>query len=358
MDITFHRPRQRRGPRSAFVLLPLVLFGCMFFGGSYLLSPEPDVEVQRDVGFATVNGREAALLPYERSGSRGMFQLMFRDMFQVRLAAMDLRTGERLWDIQLSDKLLWNASVLAAGKTTAYVSTDAGLVAVSLANGEVLAERAGFGGLGDSYVASRSAYAFDADRNVVVAMDATGNVHTIALDSLVTTPADAATAAMWNGKLSGKRPLPDASSTTAKEAMLNPTESLVLKDKPMGATLFRRVPGGRISPVGDTVFHNAQIVLERSSPRTAAGARSGHVLVQHERNVNDKTNVLSVVSLATGAVTDSLVVGSSRAQTVSDDKTAVTVATEGKSHPNGLAVVGADGRITHFSVGTSNVFGL
>src|SRR6187551_2051107 len=79
------RPARRRRKGPILLLLPFLLFGALFFGFSYLVTPEPDVEVKPGVGFAAVNGRQAVLVPYERHGARGMFQLMVRDMFQVRL---------------------------------------------------------------------------------------------------------------------------------------------------------------------------------------------------------------------------------------------------------------------------------
>ena len=94
-------------------LLPLVLFAALFFGGSYALSPEPEVEMQAGFAFAEVDGRDVVLAPYSRHGVRGMFQMMTQDLFQVRLAATDPASGEVLWDTQLSDGLAWEASVLA-----------------------------------------------------------------------------------------------------------------------------------------------------------------------------------------------------------------------------------------------------
>jgi hypothetical protein len=49
---THAKPRRRR---SALFLVPLLIFGFMFFGLSYLVSPEPDVEIQSGIGLAIVD---------------------------------------------------------------------------------------------------------------------------------------------------------------------------------------------------------------------------------------------------------------------------------------------------------------
>lgn len=79
-------------PRPRLVLL--ALFAMLFFGGSYVVSPEPT--------------------------NRGTFQ--------VRLAADDPATGEVLRDNQL----IWAASVLAAWQRYAHLATASGLVIAEL----------------------------------------------------------------------------------------------------------------------------------------------------------------------------------------------------------------------------------
>jgi hypothetical protein len=54
-------PRRRRAPVLALLLAPFVLFGLMFFGGSYAISPEPAVEVLPGLAFAEVDDTGTAL---------------------------------------------------------------------------------------------------------------------------------------------------------------------------------------------------------------------------------------------------------------------------------------------------------
>jgi hypothetical protein len=334
-------PKARR--RLPVLLLgPLLLFGLLFFGLSYLASPEPDIEVQPGIGFAAVDGHDVVLVPYARHGARGMFQLMVRDMFQVRLAATDLATGEVVWDTQLSDQLIWEASVLAAGERYAYLATDSGLAVVDLRSGSVIADGNRVSGLGDKFIAGRSAYGYDPDSRSVMAMNADGAIFAIGLDSANAIPAEPQTAAKWAALLTTDR-ITSPSSATASKASLTTGERVELRDRAVGSALVRVGPKGE-TPVGDLVFQRAALVVD--------GTTAKHVLVKHSRTVNDTDTVLSAVSLETGAVTGSLHIESSpdRAVTASDGTTAVVTRGE-------VAAVTAEGRITALTVGATNFFG-
>ncbi|MBY8850861.1 hypothetical protein K7G98_21700 [Saccharothrix sp. MB29] len=324
------RPRRRVAPLA---LLPLVLFAAAFFGGSYLLSPEPDVEVGPGFGFARVDGRQAVLVPYGRHGPRGMFQLMAQDVFQVRLAAVDTASGELLWDAQLSDRLIWEATVLAAGERYAYLATDSGLVVVSLADGSVVAGGADV--VGGAHVASPTPNAPDPDGRPGVAQDADGVVLAVPLDGVEAVPVEPGP---WAQRLSGNNVPPPP--PTAREVRLG-AEVLALRDLPVGGVLVR-VPGD--VPVCDTVFHGAAL-LTGASP-------AGHVLVRHQPSVNDRGTALSAVSLATGRVTATVGTGAAatRAVTGPDGATAVAAG-------DGLVVARADGSLAALAVGGTDFFG-
>jgi hypothetical protein len=334
-------------------LLPLILFAALFFGGSYALSPEPEVEVQAGFGFAEVDGRDVVLAPYSRHGVRGMFQMMTQDLFQVRLAATDPASGEVLWDTQLSDGLMWEASVLAAGRRYAYLATDSGLVVVALADGSVVAEGAGVQGLGDAFAAVRSAYAYDPEGRRVMAMTATGGVVAVGLDEVVATPVDASTAAAWSGRLSVQRGPGAPAKATGDEGTLNAgAERIALREAPNGApgsVLVRVTADGRELPVGATAFLGARLVVDGV---TAVAAATGHVLVEHQRSVNDPGVALSLVSLATGQVTATLAVDArvDRALGGPDGVTAVAAG-------DLLAAARGDGRVVPLDVGLTNFFG-
>ncbi|MCE6996735.1 hypothetical protein LZG04_18270 [Saccharothrix sp. S26] len=343
-------PRRRVLP---LLLAPLVLFALLFFGGSYAISPEPDVEMQPGFAFAEVDGRDVVLAPYARHGVRGMFQMMTQDLFQVRLAATDPATGEVLWDTQLSDRLIWEASVLAAGRRYAYLATDSGLVVVALADGSVIAEGAGVEGLGDAFAAVRTAYAYDPDGHRVMAMTATGGVVAIGLDEVAATPVDAATAAAWSGRLSVQRGPGAPTSATGVEALLNSgVERVALRQAPdgtPGSVLVRVTADGREVPVGATAFQGARLVVDGV---TAVAAATGHVLVEHQRSVNDQGLALSLVSLATGQVTATLAVDS-RVDRALVGPDGVTALAAGEL----LAAARGDGQVVPLGIGLADFFG-
>lgn len=345
-----HRPEPRRR-RSLIVMLlmPFVLFGLVFFGGSYAIGPDPDIEVQP--GFAFVDAG-VLLVPYERHGNRGMFQLMTQDLFQVRLAAIDPATGESLWDTQLSDEIIWAASVLASGRQYAYVATDSGLAIVAMADGSVVAEGAGVAGLGDAFLASRGAYAYDPEGRRVMAMTAGGEVLAIPLDQAKATPVDAATAAAWSGRLSAEPVAEGPPEATAQEAAVTPGgERVELRELPfagLGKELVRVTPEGRRITVGGTVFPGAQLVVAGG---VAVGGTSGHVLVQHQPSINDTGVALSMTLLENNQVTVTLPVEHEVVSAVLGQDGTAAVATG----PELILVRGT--QLTRVDVGATTFFG-
>ncbi|MER5265193.1 PA2928 family protein [Actinosynnema sp. NPDC002837] len=348
----YETPSPQRRRVLPLLLLPPVLFALLFFGGSYAVSPEPDVEMQDGFAFAEVDGRDVVLAPYARHGVRGMFQLMTQDLFQVRLAATDPATGDVLWDTQLSDQLVWEASVLAAGQRYAYLATDSGLVVVGLADGSVVAEGAGVQGLGDAFATARTAYAYDRENRRLMAMTATGGVLAIRLDEVVAEPVDPQTAATWSGRLSVQRGPGAPTAATGAEAALAGGERIALRQAPggtPGSVLVRVTADGREVQVGATAFPDARLVVDGV---TAVATTTGHVLVEHQRSVNDPGVALSLVSLATGQVTATLTVDSrvGRALVGPDGVTALTAGEV-------FAAVVGDGRVLSLDVGLADFFG-
>jgi hypothetical protein len=345
-----YRSVPRRRSLTVMLLLPFLVFGLAFFGGSYAIAPEPDIEVRPGLAFVDTGGRDVLLVPYERHGARGMFQTMTQDLFQVRLAAIDPATGESLWDTQLSDQLVWTASVLGGGRRYAYLATDSGLAIVAMADGAVVAEGAGVAGLGNGFLAARSAYAYDPEGRRVMARNADGDVLAIPLDQAKAAPVDAPTAAAWSGRLSTEPKTPP--EATAQEAALVPgTERVVLRELPfagLGKELVRIQADGRRIAVGGTAFQGAQLVVAGGA---AVGGAAGHVLVQHQRSVNDAGLALSMALLGNNQVTATLPVEHAVVRAVTGQDGTAAVATG----PD--LVLARDGRLTRVDVGATNFFG-
>nr|WP_042193571.1 PA2928 family protein [Kibdelosporangium sp. MJ126-NF4]CEL20779.1 hypothetical protein [Kibdelosporangium sp. MJ126-NF4]CTQ98417.1 hypothetical protein [Kibdelosporangium sp. MJ126-NF4] len=368
------KPRRPRRSPLFLALFPIAMVAFMVFGLSYLISPDPEVTLQPGAGFATVSGKEIALLPYQRSGTRGMFQMMTQDMFQVRLAATDLETGQVLWDVQLSDQLTWHARVLASGAWNTYVATDGGLVILDLATGDVLARDRDIQGLSRP-VTSRAAYGYDAAAKAVVAMNADGGLSTIALDAITATPAPPVVATAWAGKLSAGRSINTPTSSSGTEGVISGKDAVQLRPRTNapGQSLARRAGDGSATPIGDAVFHEAQIPLTPlpgeaepegfptgRGPTVAAGVPAGLVVVHHNRDINSTQRALSVVSLDTGQVTATLPTGtgSARALTSPGKRTLIYVRTEDDfATSDGLVVISPDGRASQVAVGHIDYFG-
>ncbi|GAB2768644.1 PA2928 family protein [Amycolatopsis magusensis] len=348
-------PRRRR---RKVVPLPMVaflgIFALLFFGGSYLVSPEARIHAQPGVAFAELGGRDVVLVPYERQGARGMFQLLTQDMFQVRLAAVDPASDEVLWDTQLSDELIWEASVLGAGRDYAYVATDSGLMILDLSDGSVEVQGEDVPGLDGAYLTSRAAYAYDAEGRRILALTSSGAVRAIELDQTKAVAVDDETASAWADRLSADRPRSTTFEIAGTEAGLLPSssEQVVLEDVgigELGSVLFRGPEDGRKIQVSETAFPHARLVI---ADGTAAGAATGHVLVQHRLSLNDTGLGLSLVSLATGEVTGSLPISSApEGAVVGPDGT--TVVTAGDA----VVLARGDGSVVPLEIGASDLFG-
>jgi hypothetical protein len=333
-----HATVRRRRSLTVMLLLPFLVFGLAFFGGSYAIAPEPDIEVLPGFAFVAAGGRDVLLVPYERRGPRGMFQTMTQDEFQVRLAALDPATGESLWDTQMPAA----CSVLAGGRQYAYLATDSGLVIVAMADGAVVAEGA------DGFLAARSAYAYDPEGRQVLAMNTRGDVLAIPLDQTKATPVDAPTAAAWSGRLSTEPAGPP--ETTAQEALTPDGERIVLRELPfagLGKELVRVTADGRPIAVGGTAFQGAGLVVASGA---ALGA-SGQVLVQHLRSINDTGLALSMVLLDNNQVTTTLPVDHAVIHAVLGQDGTAAVATG----PDLVLV--RDGQLTRVALGATNFFG-
>lgn len=122
--------------------------------------------------------------------------------YSVQVEAFDLDSGERLWDTMLSnDYPSMGAEALAVGGHYAYVRSDRGLIILDAENGDILSRDDGVPGLGEDYIASRSAYSWDAEAKQVVLLDANGAVRGIPLGADSVQSASPEVAARWRDEL-------------------------------------------------------------------------------------------------------------------------------------------------------------
>ncbi|MFT4048813.1 MAG: PA2928 family protein [Solirubrobacterales bacterium] len=408
-------PRTRRGRRGVGVtgsLIGFLLFFCaMFFGLSWLVSPEPDVETAQPVAVAELNGRDVVLVAYSRDGPRGMFQLMFQPMFQSRLAAIDAETGDAVWDVRLDEELSSDMRVLAAGEDRVYIASDEGLYIRSLSDGGAVAEPDAIDGLGDSYVAELGSYDYDAARRLVVAIDQAGELWQIPVGDTTAVPADAETVAAWQEVLSDTFRFALDFPTTGEPAIVADGVTLSGRATKAGAlteSLVLTASDGTSSALGDETFLEPEIVLDgtrgtgtatvvgdwsvdvddycavmpepcdldslpdevrkaieeagQSGYETeadyAAGIDAGYVLVRSKADANGDAYRLSSVDLETGEVIDSVETGYEIGGGYSAGGiTAVATSGVDSWGSDRLVVAAADGSLTVASVGASNFFG-
>lgn len=162
------------------------------------------------VGYATISGHPAVLAAYGRVGGAGT-PFGVGDHWQERLAAVSLRTGDLLWDVQLHGKSGWDRAVLAVADGLAYVATDYGLSIVAVENGRIVAQNDQIPGLGNDYAKAYTAYHVDPRTRAVVTLTQSGDVVEIPLGTTEAAPAPVAVADTWRDTLiADSAPMRDA----------------------------------------------------------------------------------------------------------------------------------------------------
>lgn len=212
-----------------------------------------------DIGVATIEGREVAIVPYELSGPGGLFDAAryIESETTVRITAVDLDTGDELWDTSIwSDyPALDSAGVVAVGSRYAYLAGDKGLVVVELESGAVVTRDDGIAGLGGAYLAARTAYAFDPVENAIVTLTSAGDVLAIPLDDTAARPARPAVVSRWRDKLNlddDRKLFSGSESVETLRSITEPDGNLVLPkefgDRRSGR--FVAAPDAPDTPVG------------------------------------------------------------------------------------------------------------
>ncbi|GAA1119671.1 hypothetical protein GCM10009605_60000 [Nocardiopsis composta] len=266
-----------KGPRS--LLARAVLFVCVIplsvaaafylLLGTLIYSTAPErTRPSAEIAATGLDGREVAIVPYLRSGMSSPLELarFVRTDNVVGVAAVDLATGEHVWD-----RSLWkefravDTGVLAAGGGYAYLSTDLGLRILETGTGETVAQQDGIDGLGADYIAARAAYAFDPDAGdgdgAIVALSASGEILAIPVGSASAVPADPTTTERWRDVL-------NTEETTPEDAFSTGAETSGTAELPDGTPLSLHFTGEE----------HEWFVLESEGSQVPAGADQGFVL--------------------------------------------------------------------------------
>ncbi|GAA1691716.1 hypothetical protein GCM10009830_44340 [Glycomyces endophyticus] len=380
-------PKRRRGGFGGMMLgatTALTLgIGAVAIGGEYLTAPAPDVMLRTGIAFSADG---LALVPYDRAGAGGLLAELSSDASAVRLAAVDLASGETRWDVQLADELDRDAAAVAAGAEYAYVATADGLQVRDLDDGAlVTGDVPGLEAVGSG----TAAYGFDPAAGVV-ALDVDGGLHTVALDALEALPADPAVAEAWRGRLAAEGDAPALGGTTSTTASVGEDATVSLEPTAagaLGASLAVEDAAGRRT-LGAGVYYEAAIVLDRTAAAAAweidveglidgvledpaaavdlalpggvaAGAASGHVLVEHRTEPGAEGFTLTVVDLATGRPTASLATADrlGRSMTAPGGHTVVAAVPAGGVLLSDLVIVAPDGSVDRAVFGDLDLFG-
>ncbi|WP_153025871.1 PA2928 family protein [Glycomyces albidus] len=378
---------KRRRPRGlglfSMIVLPSVAIGATAIIGEHLTGPGADVMLRTGIAFSADG---LALVPYDRTGATGLIAEATTDRFAVRLAAVDLASGETRWDVQLADEREWDAAAVAAGAAYAYIATQDGLQVRDLDDGALVTdavpglERVGSG---------TAAYGLDPAAGVV-ALDVDGGFHTIALDALEAAPADPAVAQAWTGRLAPEGAFPGLGGMTSTEASIGGDRTLRIEptaEDALGGGLAV-VSGGDRRALGTRVYYEAGIVLDQTAASTtweidvdelidgvledptaaidlmvpagtAAGAATGHALIEHRPEPGGDGFALTVVDLETGLATASLTTADhlGRSMTAPTGHTVVLVAPDEGVFHSDLVVVAPDGSIDRVTFGAVDLLG-
>ncbi|MEU5875558.1 PA2928 family protein [Glycomyces sp. NPDC047369] len=390
--------RRPRGIGGGIFGLALLMTAGTFVaavGGEYLTAPQPDVMLRTGIAFSADG---LALVPYDRAGSGGLLAELATDVNAVRLAAVDLATGETKWDVQLADELDWDAAAVGAGQEYAYIATADGLEIRDLDDGAPVTGAGDVPGL-EGAGTGTAAYGLDPEAGIV-ALGFDGALRTVALDALEAAPADPAVAEAWTGRLAAEGAASQLGGMTTTEASVGEDATVRVEPTADGAATsgLAVVEGGDRRALGTRVYTEAAIVLDQTVTTTtwdidvdglidgllndpgaaeeliddptgaidltvpagtAAGAASGHVLVEHRRQPGGDAYALTVIDLRDGATTASVDTSDhvGRTMTAPGGQTITIVAPADGLFQSDLLIVAADGSVDRATFGEFDLLG-
>lgn len=177
----------------AAVALVVVAFIAVFF-----VIPGPMISTAARPGqgmlFTEIDGRDAVIIAYDDNGFAGLASFLSSG---PRIVALDLDTGETIWNRGLDDELAFLTRMLAAGDEYGYIETMSGLRVFALADGSTVATDEDIPGLGDIDTLTTT-FAFSPAQNAVMVNPKEGVVRKIVLDTLEAVDVDARTSDTWS----------------------------------------------------------------------------------------------------------------------------------------------------------------
>ncbi|MGO1850032.1 MAG: hypothetical protein ACTH0V_18105 [Microbacteriaceae bacterium] len=134
--LVFRRSRGQRKPQESDPFLRrTTTYLVAFFGGIWILAfPVQYSEISRVAAITEIDGEEVAIISYNRVGPRGLLQMAF-GMETQRVTAVDLGSGNHLWDVETSPAAFTEESVLGVDGGFVYVTSPEGIHALRLDDG-------------------------------------------------------------------------------------------------------------------------------------------------------------------------------------------------------------------------------
>ncbi|GAA1119678.1 PA2928 family protein [Nocardiopsis composta] len=410
------RPLWRRAASLAPFLAGGLLLLLMFGVPGFIVNTSHS-EIGAEAAFGTADGREVLVIGYEDTGFSGLWMLAGETSGE-RVAAVDVQTGEVVWDSGLSDAS-WIPEVIAAGDAYAYVRSANGLAIVSMENGETVVEGEDIVGLGEGHLDDEDAYLYDPERHSVIAVTAGGAVKEIPVDEVSAAEAGPAVRDTWSclfpevtGRPGGRiasfeQTLPSAIVGGSADGPAGGGDA-----EGSGTSLSFHAPGGAprgvparhlyIAQAGETdsreitgtEFYTPGFVQEVTWNRpytgacpdaewpfdgvlpgesetsmTTAGTATGHVIVEGAAGPNTEEKVLTVVDAETGEAASATPVHRfDRAMTAPSGRTVLTTSSffpplfDLPVLPRPLAasvlIIDEEGKTHRAVIGRTNYFGV
>jgi len=317
--------------------LGIVLAGLLAaaFIALFFVVPGPMISTAARVGqgmlFAEIDGRDAVIIAYDDNGYSGIgfFAPSHHD---GRITALDLDTGETIWNRALDGEPAFLTRMIAAGEEFAYLETTFGFRVIALADGSTVASENDIPGLRDVDTL-KTAFAFSPSQEAIFVNPEEGVVRKIVLDTLEAVDVDSRTydtwscVLAWNGHgysegdseavVVGRMPVADevrafavpsgsppgtpgkrltrlnrdgSGVTVGHETFVDPgfvAQSVLVEPIPQACPRARW---------DDDVFPDGRVIAE------PLGAETGHAVIDHAQSARTDERQITVVDAFSGEV--------------------------------------------------------
>lgn len=352
----------------------LTTYAALFFGVTWLLMT-PIVSSEGAPGSVVVehDGRDVAVVAYDRYGPQGMLQIGLGLFFPQNVAAIDVETGKHLWAARIADDNFADARVVAANEDYAYVANAEGLRVLDMDTGHTVAQAGEIDGL-DELSVGAGRFVYDADSDRILAQTKNG-LEQLQVGATSTTPATEEDGYNWTPLLGDEHHDIVATFATYDEAAAGDALVEISDDR-----VVTRRPGEETEDLTGQSFDGGQLVVNRVPPARATqqfrvtavepnplirsdtydavGAAGGYVVVSESSYGSNTQTQLTTVSLETGEVLDEIVVPEiPTGGSTSPAGSSVITLRERFTGTSPVVLISPDGEFSTSMIGRSDFFG-